>query len=102
MYTIILGLVTGSVAMFAMGDGPGWGRLILATIAGLVVGLGIDVGLMVLSGPLVARTAVMLPLYSPYGLTESGLIAIPFSLVGAVLAARRNWVRISDPNDLRR
>jgi hypothetical protein len=98
LYTILLGLATGSVAMFAMGDSPGWGRLVLATLAGLAVGLGIDV---VMSVSLASR-AVVLPLYPPFGLTESGLIAIPFSLIGAALAARRNWARIRDPNDLRR
>ncbi len=98
---IVLGIAAGGTAAFAMGFSPSWFRVVVATILGFAVGATIDVGLTVLSGPTGAHGLVLLPVYKFYGFTETGLIAITFSLVGAAGAALRNHNRIRGPNDLR-
>jgi hypothetical protein len=102
MYTLLLGILTGGIAAFAMGSSPSWARVLLASVLGFAVGATIDIGMTVLVGSaMVTRAAVALPVYGPYGFTEGGLIAIPFSLIGAAGAALRNYNRIRSPNDLR-
>ena len=104
MYTALLGILTGGIAALAMGSSPSWARVMIASFLGFAVGTAVDIGLTMLLGiesGVAALAAVALPVYGPYGFTQAGLIAIPFSLIGAAMAALRNYNRIRGPNDLR-
>jgi xanthine/uracil permease len=104
MYTVYLGILTGCVAAWAMGQDPGWPRIILATLLGLIVGVAADLFYPEFMGmKTAARDAwVAVPLFGPYGLSFDSFISIPLGLLGAAVAARRNYNRITSPNDLRR
>lgn len=104
MYTVLIGLLAGSVSAWAIGNSSSWWRVIPATVLGLSVAVAVDMAYPYLDRmtPDMLARWVALPLIGPYGLTLDGMIAIPLGLVGAALAALRNYNRIAAPNDLRR
>jgi hypothetical protein len=99
----VLGLVA-SIAFVMMGDAPSWRCMIIVTALALLAAAVLDTAIPYLEDQLrwPHRSEVVVHLFGRYGLSLEGLFALPVAIIAAAVAARRNWVRIRDPNDLRR
>jgi len=93
MYTLFIGLLAGSVSAWVIGNSTSWWRVILATLIGLAAGVVADVGLPYISHMPsdLLRVWVTHPLIGHYGLTQAAITGIPLGLLGAALAALRNY-----------
>jgi len=103
MYTVLIGILAGLVAAWAMGDSPKWWRVVPASLLGFLAGAAADVAFPYVT-QMPARLVdhfVAVPLIGHYGLSSDGLFAIPLGVLGAAIAALRNYNRIRSPNDLR-
>jgi hypothetical protein len=96
-------LIAGLGTLWFLGDSPSWSRTIIGCLLGVAAGFTADIAWpwLLRLPPEALRHWVMLQLIGPFGLTFN-ILYVPLAVLAAAVAARRQWVRIRDPNDLRR